>query len=252
MIKKSRQSSATKQTVSTLLTLIFAIAALPACAANAKTESTRSPFAELEWFETPFGPKASKVDGDFGKGGHVTYVKFLPGMVTPVHSHSSDYTGIVIQGTTMHWQPGKSDTQIKLAEGSHWSIPGNVPHVSECLPGSECIMAIVQQAAFDFVPKTNQPLNDSSIVAIYQQVNGFDVAMGNLASQKAKNESVKRLGETVRDDHSGVIDATQALANQQGIRSVLPVERAAAEQEHLKQLAILRDKEGDQMSKTRS
>lgn len=245
MFKQPWNGVVTKQTANTLLALTFALSALPACAASGDTESSHSAFSELEWFETPFGPNASVVSGDFTNGEHVTYIKFLPGMVTPIHTHSSDYTGLVVKGTTMHWQPGKPDTQIELGEGSHWSISGNVPHVSECLSGSECIMAIVQQTKFDFLPVTGLSLDDSSIAAIYLQVNGFDIAMGELASQKANNDALKQLGRKVRDDHKGVVEATSALATQQGIRPVLPVERTAAAQEHEKQFSTLNSLTGD-------
>ncbi len=250
MSKHFIQCAFTKQTAVSLLTMALAITSLPACAATGDTESSHAVFEKLEWFETPFGPHASVVNGDFSKGEHVTYIRFLPGMVTPVHTHSSDYTGLVIKGKTMHWQPGKPDTQIELAEGSHWSISANIPHVSECLPGKECIMAIVQKSAFDFIPKTDLPLDDSSIIAIYQQVNSFDIAMGDLATRKAKNEAIKRLGEKVRDDHAGVLEATRTLASKQGIRPVLPVERGFAEQEHQEQLLALSKKSGDDFDRS--
>lgn len=245
MFKQTCNSVVTKHPANAILALTIAISALPVCAASEDAESSHSAFSELEWFETPFGPDASVVYGDFNNGEHMTYIKFLPGMVTPIHTHSSDYTGLVVKGTTMHWQPNKPDTQIELGEGSHWSISANVPHVSECLPGSACIMAIVQQDKFDFLPVTGLSLDDSSIAAIYLQVNGFDIAMGELASQNANNDSVRQLGRKVSEDHSEVVEATRALATQQGIRPVLPVERATVAQEHQKQYSTLSSKTGD-------
>jgi len=85
-------------------------------------------------------------------GAHITYIKFPAGMTTPVHTQSADYVGIVITGSTRHWLPGKPETKKMLPPGSHWFIPANVEHVSECLPDAECIMAIYQQKAFDFMP----------------------------------------------------------------------------------------------------
>ena len=191
------------------------------------------------------GPNASGVYGDFHNGEHVTYITFPAGMITPVHTHSANYVGIVIRGTTMHWQPGKPDTQVELAEGSHWRIAGGVPHVSECLEGSDCVMAIIQQAAFDFLPAYGLPLDDAAIVAIYQQVNGFDIAMGELATIKGHNESVKLLGAKVRDEHSDVLKATTQLAKKLGIRPVLPVERGAAETEHQQKLSELNNQSAE-------
>jgi len=137
--------------------LSFAIAAVVAgfggeqvFAAGEKPES-HTAVHELRWVETPFGPEAAIVAGDFTKGRHITYIKFPAGMTTPLHTHSADYTGIVVTGVTRHWLPGKPETEKLLPAGSHWFIPANAEHVSECLPGVECVMAIHQHDAFDFI-----------------------------------------------------------------------------------------------------
>lgn len=107
--------------------------------------------SELAWVKAPFGPDVSMVNGDFSKEGHITYVRFPAGFATPLHTHSHDYVGVVITGVSMHWEPGKPETKKKLSAGAHWFMPENVKHVSECLPGAECIMAIYQKAAMDFI-----------------------------------------------------------------------------------------------------
>jgi hypothetical protein len=107
---------------------------------------------EIMWEVSPFGPEMWKVQGDFLQGAHVTYIKFAAGTTTPLHIHSEDYVGIVVAGTTRHTIRGKLETWKLLPPGSHWFIPANVGHVSECLSGFECIMAITQKAAFDFIP----------------------------------------------------------------------------------------------------
>lgn len=108
--------------------------------------------SEIKWGPTPFGPEAAAISGDFSSGQHITYIKFNAGMKTPVHTHSHDYVGLVISGTTRHWVAGKEKTQKLLPAGSYWSIPANVEHVSECLDGNDCVMAIFQSQAFDFLP----------------------------------------------------------------------------------------------------
>lgn len=107
---------------------------------------------ELEWMDSGFGPLVSPIQGDFASGGHVTYVRFSAGMQTPLHTHSHDYVGIVLTGVSMHWEPGKPETMKQLSAGSHWFMPAHVQHVSECLPGVECIMALYQQNFMDFLP----------------------------------------------------------------------------------------------------
>jgi len=115
---------------------------------------------DFAWQKTSFGPDVWSVSGDFTKGQHITYIKFTAGMITPLHIHSADYVGIVLTGTTRHWIPGQENTYKILPAGSHWSIPANIEHVSECLPGVECLMAIQQQEAFDFIPRGKAPKID--------------------------------------------------------------------------------------------
>ncbi len=114
--------------------------------------SSRTPAGDIAWGETPFGPLASSVFGDFLAGQHITFIKFPAGMQTPVHTHTHDYVGIVISGVTRHFEPGKPETKVDLPAGSHWSIPADLLHVSECLPGADCVMAIYQDESFDFHP----------------------------------------------------------------------------------------------------
>jgi len=117
--------------------------------------SAHVPTTELKWRQTQIGPEASPIQGDFTKGAHITYLKFPAGIKTPLHTHSADYVGIVIGGNMKHWTPGKPETEKKLPPGSHWFIPSKAKHISECLPGVECMLVIIQQQKFDFLPVKN-------------------------------------------------------------------------------------------------
>lgn len=133
--------------------LISAVTAATTIASTHAAEQTSHTAAtELQWGPSGFGPQISLVNGHPAEGGHVTYVKFVAGMKTELHRHSYDYVGIVITGVTMHWEPGKPETKKQLSAGAHWFMPADISHVSECLPGAECIMAIYQQDAMDFLP----------------------------------------------------------------------------------------------------
>jgi len=144
----SRQLKQTLLPLCTLIGTTMAVAATP----SQLPPTSHTGTAELHWVNSGFGPAVSPVAGDLGSGRHITYVKFDAGMATQLHTHSQDYVGIVLTGTAMHWEPGKPETRKPLTTGGHWFIPANVPHISECLPDSECIMAIYQQKAFDFKP----------------------------------------------------------------------------------------------------
>lgn len=138
--------------IATRFCLALAIIAAATTATAGQDKSKRTQVQDLIWFETPFGPMASPVLGDFASGQHITYIKFSAGMTTPVHAHSEAYTGMVITGVTRHYEPGRPETEVELPAGSHWYIPANLPHVSECLPGAECVMAPFQSGPMDFFP----------------------------------------------------------------------------------------------------
>ncbi len=141
----------------TALIFVVGISFSPVFASDDHVERTHITTPEIVWELSPFGPEIWKVDGDLLEGKHITYIKFPAGTVTPLHIHSADYVGIVVTGTTRHWSPKESDTYKMLPPGSHWKIFANKEHVSECLPGVECVMAIYQDQAFDFIPLGDAP-----------------------------------------------------------------------------------------------
>ncbi len=120
--------------------------------AGEKSGATRTPALAIEWADNPgLGVQLFGAFGDSSKGPHLTLVKFKPGQKTPVHTHTSDYTGVIVAGTGRHHLPGKPDTQTDLPVGSVWFMPANVEHISECMAGDACVFAIYQQGKFDFI-----------------------------------------------------------------------------------------------------
>ncbi|GMT48762.1 MAG: hypothetical protein IEMM0008_0301 [bacterium] len=117
-----------------------------------KQMTTSIVFDKLKWIKLPNGRQISRVYGDMKKGHHITYVKFVAGMKTPLHTHSFTVVGIMISGTARIYQPGQPETMKVLPPGSHWTTPGNVVHIDECLPGADCIFAVHQNGAFDVKP----------------------------------------------------------------------------------------------------
>lgn len=153
------KTQALKNIIITLCLVGLMAAAGATFAANNKSD-THFVTQDISWQKSPFGPEVRAVDGDFGKGSHITYIKFNAGDVTPLHTHSADYVGIVVTGTTRHYVPGKKHTYKILPPGSYWSMSANVKHVSECLPGVECVMAVYQNKAFDFITHGDAPKID--------------------------------------------------------------------------------------------
>lgn len=92
--------------------------------------------------------------GDLSKGPHGTFIKMPAGFVSPVHTHTEDYWGVVISGVAANGLPGSKDVQLPV--GSYWFQKGGEAHVTKCLSPNECIFFISQGGKFDYIP-TNAP-----------------------------------------------------------------------------------------------
>ena len=61
---------------------------------------------------------AAAAYGDLAHGAHGTFIKMPAGFVSPVHTHTEDYWGVVISGVAANGVPGSKD--IPLPVGSYW------------------------------------------------------------------------------------------------------------------------------------
>lgn len=82
-------------------------------------------------------------------------------------------------------------------------------------------------------------INDGSIIAIYNQVNSFDIETGLLGSARGHSKDVRALGSMVVRDHSGVRQAADEMAAAISASLALPVNRSAAATEHYAVMAKL-------------
>jgi hypothetical protein len=122
----------------------------------AGNSSTNLPVTELK-----FGPtgvidahhlelQAAPAYGDLGHGAHGTFIKMPAGFVSPIHTHTADYWGVVISGVGANGVPGGTD--VPLPVGSYWFQKGGERHVTKCLSANECIFFINQASKFDYIP----------------------------------------------------------------------------------------------------
>ena len=61
---------------------------------------------------------AAPAYGDLGHGPHGTFIRMPAGFVSPVHTHTADYWGVVISGVAANGLPGAAD--VPLPAGSYW------------------------------------------------------------------------------------------------------------------------------------
>jgi putative membrane protein len=91
---------------------------------------------------------------------------------------------------------------------------------------------------------TASHLSDGQILAIYNQVNTFDIETGRLGDARGASDDVRALGRMVVADHTAVREKASQLGGKLGITPALPPERASAAAEHESTMATLRGLEG--------
>lgn len=64
---------------------------------------------------------------DVGPAG--TLLKVPRGWQAPIHAHSADYQGVVIEGTWSHWVPETGEGRgVELQPGSYWTQKADQMH----------------------------------------------------------------------------------------------------------------------------
>ena len=95
------------------------------------------------------------------------------------------------------------------------------------------------------------PLNDPTIVAIFDAANTYAVETGQLALGKSKNPSVRQLAEQFVNDHKAVRQQGRDLAKKLSVTPTPPAELALADQ-HKQAMAELKNKSGKEFDRAYS
>jgi quercetin dioxygenase-like cupin family protein len=99
----------------------------------------------------PDGMKVSFVAGD-PKTGPVAFMIEVPGgMEAGMHSHTSDYHAIVLDGAPAHWLPHEKETE-GVGPGTYWFQPGGYDHNDKCTSKEPCHALVFMDKAMDFKP----------------------------------------------------------------------------------------------------
>lgn len=88
-------------------------------------------------------------------------------------------------------------------------------------------------------------LTDGEIVAIYNQVNSFDIETAYLGQLLGNSELVKELAAMVATDHTGVRQLAHNLANRVHVTPALPASRQSAFDTHFNTIGGLRKLSGE-------
>jgi len=134
-------------------------AALLACLAGSIVASATqagnavlTPASEVKWADVPGFPgvQMAAVGGNPAKGPHHSMLKFTGGFAAPLHHHTTDHYGTVVQGTLVLVSGGK---EVRLPVGSYFAFTGKMPHETRCEAGTDCILAIDARGKWDVVPE---------------------------------------------------------------------------------------------------
>jgi quercetin dioxygenase-like cupin family protein len=100
----------------------------------------------------PDGMKMAFVFGD-PKTGPVGFMIELPPKANGgIHSHTSDYHAITLEGTPAHWLPHEKGEGEPVEPGTYWFQPGGYDHGDRCASDKPCRAFVFMDKALDFKP----------------------------------------------------------------------------------------------------
>jgi quercetin dioxygenase-like cupin family protein len=100
----------------------------------------------------PDGFKLAIVSGDPKTGPVAFVVEVPPGGNSGLHSHTSEYHALVLEGAPAHWLPHDASLGEPLAPGTYWFQPGGYDHGDRCTGSVPCRSFVMMPRALDFKP----------------------------------------------------------------------------------------------------
>ena len=132
-------------------TVLSACAQQPGIVGFDADRDTATPAAKIAFNKINPAISMGAAYGDMSKGGHGTFGKFPANFITPVHTHTGAYHGIVISGTMTNPFKGEK-TPPKMVPGSYWYVPAESEHATACVSDVPCQFYFHADSGFDFHP----------------------------------------------------------------------------------------------------
>lgn len=111
---------------------------------------------DLKWNpmdpKQPTGPKTAIVSGDPKTGPVAFIIELPPGASTGLHSHTSEFHGLVLEGALAHWLPHETNQGEPQAPGTYFFQPGGYDHGDRCTGTVLCRTFIMMPKALDSKP----------------------------------------------------------------------------------------------------
>ena len=136
------------------VTLGLASLVLVGCAAQAGSsfdpnQETVLPSTQLQYESMNPMIKMAPAWGDRTQGAHGTFGQFAANFVTPVHSHTAAYHGVVLAGVMTNPFAGE-ESPPRMDPGSYWFVPADAAHATACVSDTPCAFYFHSKDAFDF------------------------------------------------------------------------------------------------------
>lgn len=153
MIRATKESR-----LGTALMLLAVLAGLviSGCAAQAdqsfnSEQEIAMPSVQLKFENINPMIKMATAWGNKGAGAHGTFGQFPARFITPSHTHTGAYHGVVIKGVMTN-PFGDEKSPPEMGPGSYWYVPAGAPHATACVSATPCEFYFHAEAPFDFVP----------------------------------------------------------------------------------------------------
>jgi len=137
---------------------VFAIALMISVIGQAESNqfdpsvAVMMPAKNIDWINEAGGVSAGQGYGDRETGEYGSFVSFPSEFVTPDHSHTNAYHGVVITGTMINPMAADGDElPIQLGPGSYWFVPAGKTHITACISDSPCTFYTHSTVFFDFI-----------------------------------------------------------------------------------------------------
>ena len=128
---------------------------LAACAQSAPgfdtSKPVATPSASLEFTNINPAIRMATAYGERGAGAHGSFGKFPANFITPMHTHTGAYHGVVVAGTMTNPFDGEANPPAMDA-GSYWYVPAGAKHATACISAVPCEFYFHADSGFDFHP----------------------------------------------------------------------------------------------------
>ena len=104
----------------------------------------------VQWKEIVPGAHFAATYGDWEKGPHGKYVRFVKGVQIPMHRHSNEYHAVSLSGRVVNLFEG--GRKVEIAPGDYFYMAAGRAHSHECLSDGGCLFYTYGTQPWDFVP----------------------------------------------------------------------------------------------------